>query len=271
MFGGASDIAGRTIRVNGFPVTIVGVLPRGFDGLLPGQSADLVLPLAFEGFLHGEHSQRQAPGSAWLLVMGRRRVGVSMAQTAAELDVIRANVVNSAMSRRLQMTDFKSLRLDVTPGRYGWSVHQMEYRRPFIILQALALLLGTIVCANVAGLLLARAAARRHEFQLRSAIGAHAAQLRRHLIAESLLAALAAAPVSAIVAVSIGVTVASVLAEGNFFGAGVQMPIEVGALFIGVTAAGCLLATFAAHFTPGVLLLRSTRIERLRNSHYRSC
>src|SRR5579863_6024588 len=64
-------VLGRSLNINGRPVTIIGVLPAGFEGLIAGQRADILLPLAFEEVANAPNPQRHAPGNNWLTVIGR--------------------------------------------------------------------------------------------------------------------------------------------------------------------------------------------------------
>src|SRR5204862_420893 len=87
-------VLGRSLNINGRSVTIIGVLPAGFEGLIAGagQRADMILPLAFEEVTNAPHSQRHAAGSMWLTVMGRLKPGESLKTAQANLQATDAVV-----------------------------------------------------------------------------------------------------------------------------------------------------------------------------------
>ena len=177
-FASAPDLVGRAIALDGGSYTVVGIMGPGFD--FPGGQIDCWLPRAFEpSFLNRDAIER---GAGYLGMVGRLKPGVTRQQAQAEVDGIAAgNKIPDHPD-----ADFGML---VTP------LPELATRgvRPtlFILLGAVAFVL-LIACANVANLLLAKAAGRQKEIAVRAALGARRARLIRQFLTESVLLALMA-------------------------------------------------------------------------------
>ncbi len=184
-FQGDRTILGRALDINGRSVTIIGVLPPGFDGLIAGRKADIVLPLAFEEVIHAPNPQRHAAGNFWLTVMGRLKPGESLKSAQANLKATDAQVREEAdPSHQFMRGFFAPFQLGVEDGSSGRSFLKVAYARPLWVLEILVGLLLLLCCANAALLVLARVSGRFREFALRNALGAARGRLLRQVLTE---------------------------------------------------------------------------------------
>jgi predicted permease len=187
-FHGDQTLIGKSININGRMVTVVGVLPRGFDGLMAGMRPNFVLPLAFSEVIFTHQPMRTAQGIHWLTVMGRLRDGQSLKAAQANLLTILPQAYAEADPNKMYLQGFfKSFAVGVESGSSGRSHLRSIYSQPLLLLEMLSSLLLLLCCANIGLLMLARVAGRQHEFALRSAMGASGARIVSQILMEVLL------------------------------------------------------------------------------------
>jgi len=172
------DIVGRTVRVNGQPFVVAGVASEGFQGT--GVVApDLWLPLTVTAGASGARSSLTDRSGGWLIMGGRLEPGVLLPQAAAEVDAI-----GRALNQEYPASGSRGLRLLRASRVPGNDTVIAVFASVMMIIVSLVLI---VACANLAGILLARAAARRREIAVRLAMGAGRARLVRQLLTETVV------------------------------------------------------------------------------------
>jgi len=190
-FGRSASAIGKTISLNGIPITIVGVTPTRFTGLKFGSVAQIFVPLTMQPLLapraqimkSGQASLLENPLSWWVQIIARLRPDVPETRAQAALDV---TLRQATMATLPQAKDMDQFHLKLEPGDRGLD-SLSGFTKPSYVLLALAGLVLLLACVNLANLLLARAAARQREMSTRLALGAGRAHILRQVLTESLL------------------------------------------------------------------------------------
>jgi len=231
---------GSVIRLNGIPVTIVGVAaPEFYGNTLAPDPPSFWIPIAALKRLDPLHSLRDSPDLHWLYLMGRLRPGISFAEGQVRLTGALQNWLREHVN---QKEDFARRRIELTPGRAGMPHMQHNYAETLQLLLGISAVVLLITCANIANFLLARGAARGAETSIRLALGASPARLVRQRLTESLVLALAGGGLGLAVAFAgTKAMVALVFRSADFVPVRLAPDLRVLAFALGLS---CLTAVF---------------------------
>ena len=214
-FGADPRIVGKTIHINGVPVTVIGVAPSDAANYLLG---GVFLPYTLEPQLNHAEDLLTSPDTPWLSLTGRLRNGFTRADARAELTAIMNQQDRAYVQRKTTAFDRKTS-LVVTDGSEIESpaIHNLALGLMVLMLGPLALIL-LLACSNVATLFLSRTLARRGEIAIRLALGVSRSRLAGMLLMESLLTVCIGGALSLVLAYRVPLIIMNIMAadQANF-------------------------------------------------------
>jgi predicted permease len=268
--GGDPGVLNRTIVVDGQPVTVVGVSPRGFDGTTRGVRPLVYLPLSMtpqiahtmDGMVNFDTNRR----FYWLYAFGRIPPGsdIERAQTAINR-VYRPIItdVEATLQEGLtdkEMAEFRAAKLELAPAARGQNGLERQVRTPLVLLFAVAGVVLLIACANIASLLLVRGASRGMEVAVRLSLGAGRRRVIMQLLTESMVLAVLGGVVGLLVAHGTLLLAQSILpqAAASAVQFGLQWPVILFAIGLAITT-GLVFGLFPAFHSTRESLVTTIR------------
>lgn len=194
-YGGSPAAIGRILTLSSHPAEIVGVAPRGFNGLDVGHTFDVALPVCSDPIFSDDGKGRLRSGTDWWLsVFGRLKPGWSLERANAYFAAMSPDLFRTTLPAdypKMSVSKYLAFRLRADAAGAGVSQLREQYEAPLWILLATTGLVLLVACANLANLLLARATARQREIAIRLGVGASRGRVVRQLLTESLVLAAA--------------------------------------------------------------------------------
>ncbi len=204
--GANPNVVNDKIIINGQSMTIVGVAPKGFEGTTLGSTPNVYVPISMRHVMDPDFKGFENRRTYWIYLFARLKPGVSMEQAKAAINAVYRPIINN-VEAPLQtgmspttMQKFRTKEVTLADGRRGQSSLHAQTRAPLILLFSITGIVLLIACANIANLLLARAAGRTTEMAVRLSLGGTRSQLLRQLLTESVLLAVLGGIVSLAVA-----------------------------------------------------------------------
>jgi predicted permease len=196
-FGRDPEVVGKTILVNGHPLTIIGISASGFTGVEPDICPQVRIPLMMTKQMipHIKWIDLEDPLDRWVQILGRRKPGVSLAQVQAALQPLHQSFVAATIEQ--SMSDYPNQSkerygassITASPGQWGTSWMRRIMGKPLWMLLAMVALVLLVACVNIANLMISQAILRRGELAVRNALGAGRVRLVKQLFMESSLLA----------------------------------------------------------------------------------
>jgi predicted permease len=255
-FGRDPQILGRTLTIDGRPVSIAGVTAPGFDGLDPGARVDITLPLAIRTLDNPDFLTDHGTWLGDMPVLIRLKPGVTSMQAGSAIDVMFEGFLSESENAWLRkMPGWDRVRPTLVPAGRGTAGLRNQYSAALQLLMGMVGIVLLIGCANVANLLAARGTARAKEVAVRLSIGASRGRLLRQFLTESVLLALIGGALGFVVA-RIGVD-----AVGAMIGAGsnpIHLDLQPNARVLAFTIAVSVLTGLLFGMAPAI---GTTRVD----------
>ena len=267
--GGDPGIVGKLISMNGSPLTIIGVAPPEFSGVDPAVAPDLWIPLS----VYAQQWQKSnevideaatlltANKTWWLGVVGRLRPGITKTAALTQLNALLGQSIRAHVANLPAGTDMPQL--SIMPADKGLNGLREQFSKSLFLLMGMVGLVLLIACANIAGLLMARASSRQREVALCISLGAPRTRVIRQLLTESVMLGVLGGAAALLIAQWAGGLLVSLLAGGRN---PVPVALHLDVRVLAFTAAVSILSGIAFGLAPSLAAIRVQPMTTLNQS-----
>ena len=239
-FGAEPRILGRTLRVDGVPLQVAGVVARDFVGPELQRRFDVWAPTALAGSFG---VPRESPNTVWLRVLARLRPGLSLPEAGARLAAASRAIEEALPGERANAGTVYQVR-DASKGFDSWRSHLQD---PLLVLMGAVILVLLVACANLANILLARTSSRRLEFAIKLSLGISRWRLLRQLLVETFLLVFSGGALGVFVSVALTRILLDVFNGGNPVA---SLQVTPDATLLGFTFGACIITALLAGLYP---------------------
>ncbi|MCH9647583.1 MAG: ABC transporter permease [Deltaproteobacteria bacterium] len=251
-FASRETVVGETLVVNGLPMEILGVAPKGFQGTVLGRKPKVFVPVSMRAAMVPGWDDFDNRSSYWLYLFGRLSPGMTQEKATEALNVFYGGLIQEIeVPLQEGLSDatlerFASKKLELEEGSRGQSTLRQNVRPPLLLLLGVSAFVFLIACANLANLLLVRAASRVGEMGVRLSLGARRYQVVALMLVESFCLALLGAGFGLLVARSTLQLVSQMMPESGSIGVQMDMGPTFGWFVLGLTLITGLVGLFPA-------------------------
>lgn len=253
-FAGDPQVIGHTVTLNSHSFTIIGILPRDFKGLVPGERRDFYVPMSTLPLIEG--SSGKDTSDWWVSIMARLTPDTDESMLRASLEMLFAGTAEHTPSSEPQ----KVFQIVLKDAGCGLMASNKNLIKSLHLLLGLAGIVLIVTCVNLAGLLLVRGIQRQHEFTVRAALGAGRYLLIRQLLIESVLVVLAGTGFGLVLAYWGKVTLTHLLLSP-----GTIIDLHSDGWVLAFTLALSIVTSLLAGLLPAFLSTRSSSITLLKD------
>jgi predicted permease len=266
--GGEPGAIGKTIAVNGSPLTIVGVAPEEFSGLDPGVEPDMWIPLAGyarewdrSNLLDVRPTLLSDDKVWWLGVVGRLKPGISTTAAVTGMNLLFGQGIRAYTPTLPAGKDLPQLKM--MAAATGLNSLRDQFSKALFLLLGMVGLVLLMACANVAGLLMARAASRQREIAVRISLGATKGRITRQVLTETVLLGAMGGAMALFVAQAAGRLLVGLLASGR---SPIHLSLHLDARVLAFTAVVSILSGIVFGLAPSLAAIRVQPLSTLKES-----